>query len=216
MKKYREISCIPLCPEIYVSLYLQHLLESAQHFSVIESAYYSIKWAHSLVGVNNPCDSEVITYSVDATRRKLNRPIKKKESVTLDKLFAKYNTVDRTLKDLRLLTPRSLAYAVFVRYNELCNIKAKHIKMYDHYVDIFVEKSKTDCYRKGNHVIISRLDSLQCPVKILSSYLREAQIELASDMYIFRPISFLAHLTRSELLPSLGVRRPSVNISIFF
>jgi hypothetical protein len=65
-----------------------------------------------------------------------------------------------------------------------------------------VEKSKTDCYRKGNHVIISRLDSLQCPVKILSSYLREAQIELASDMYIFRPISFLAHLTRSELLPS--------------
>jgi hypothetical protein len=43
----------------------------------------------------------------------------------------------------------------------------KHIKMYDHYVDIFVEKSKTDCYRKGNHEIISRLDSLQCPVKIL-------------------------------------------------
>ena len=106
-------------------------MESAQHFSVIESAYYSIKWAHSLAGVNNPCDSEVIAYLVDAAWRKLNRPIKKKESVTLDKLFAKYNTVDRTLKDLRLLTPCSLAYAVFVRYNELCNIKAKHIKMYD-------------------------------------------------------------------------------------
>jgi hypothetical protein len=57
-------------------------------------------------------------------------------NILSDKLFAKYNTVDRTLKDLRLLTPRSLAYAVFVRYNELCNIKAKHIKMYDHYVDI--------------------------------------------------------------------------------
>jgi hypothetical protein len=58
---------------------------------------------------NNPCDSEVITYLVDAASRKLNRPIKKKESVTLDKLFAKYNTVVRTLKDLRLLTPCSLA-----------------------------------------------------------------------------------------------------------
>jgi hypothetical protein len=191
-------------------------MESAQHFSVIESAYYSIKWAHSLAGVNNPCDSEVITYIVDAARRKLIRPIKKKESVTLDKLFAKYITVDRTLQELRLLTLCSLAYTVLLRYNELCNIKAKHIKMYDHYVDIFVEKSKTDCYRKENHVIMSRLDSLQCPVKILSSYLREAQIELASDMYIFRPISFLAHLTRSDLLPSLGVRRSSVNNSIFF
>ena len=127
-----EISCIPLCPEIYVGLYLQHLMESAQHFSVIESAYYSIKWAHSLVGVNNPCDSEVITYLVDAARRKLNRPIKKKESVTLDKLFAKYNTADRTLKYLRLLILCSLAYTGFLRYNELCNIKAKHINMYDY------------------------------------------------------------------------------------
>jgi hypothetical protein len=65
----------------------------------------------------------------------------------------------------------------FLRYNELCNIKAKHIKMYDHYVDIFVEKSKTDCYRKENYVIMSRLYSLQCPVKIVSSYLREAKID---------------------------------------
>ena len=48
------------------------------------------------------------------------------------KLFAKYNTADRTLKDLRLLTLCSLAYTGFLRYNELCNIKAKHIKMYDH------------------------------------------------------------------------------------
>jgi hypothetical protein len=77
-EKYREISCILLCPEIYVGLYLQNLMKSAQHFSVVESAYYSIKWTHSLAGVNNPCDSKVITYLVDAARRKLNRPIKKK------------------------------------------------------------------------------------------------------------------------------------------
>jgi hypothetical protein len=55
--------------------------------------------------------------------------------------------------------------------------------MYDHYVDIFVEKSKTDYYRKGNHVIFSRFDSLQCPVIILSSYLREAQFDLASATF---------------------------------
>jgi site-specific recombinase XerD len=192
-EKYREISCILPCREIYVGLYLQNLMESAQHFSVIESAYYRIKWAHSLVGVNNPCDSEIIAYIVNAARRKLNRSFKKNEPVTSDimiKLFTKYNTVDRTLQDVRLLTLCSLAYTVLLRYNELCNIKAKHIKMYDHYVDIVVKKTKTDCYWKGNHVIISRLDSLQCPVKILSSYLREAQIDLASDMYIFRPIPF--------------------------
>ena len=117
MEKYREISCIPLCPEIYVGLYLQNLMESAQHFSVIESAYYRIKWAHSLVGVNNPCDSEIIAYIVNAARRKLNRSFKKNEPVTPDimiKLFAIYNTADRTLKDLRLLTLCSLTYTGFL------------------------------------------------------------------------------------------------------
>jgi hypothetical protein len=58
-------------------------MESAQHFSVKESAYYSIKWAHSLAGVNNPCDSEEITYLVDAARRKLNRPSDKASPVTM-------------------------------------------------------------------------------------------------------------------------------------
>jgi hypothetical protein len=116
-EQYRELSCILLCPEIYVGLYLQNLMESAQHFSVKEWAYYSIKWAHSLAGVNNPCDSEVITYLVDAARRKLIRPIKKNEPVTPDimiKLFAIYNTADRTLKDLRLLTLCSLTYTGFL------------------------------------------------------------------------------------------------------
>lgn len=78
-EKYREMSCILLCPEIYVGLYLENLMESAQHFRIIESAYYSIRWAHSLVGVNNPCDSEVITYIVDAASQLENNYVYGKE-----------------------------------------------------------------------------------------------------------------------------------------
>jgi hypothetical protein len=70
------------------------------------------------------------------------------------KLFAKYNTVDRTLQDVRLLTLCSLAYTVLLRYNELCNIKAKHIKMYDPYVDIVVEKNKSTVLYLANNLIV--------------------------------------------------------------
>jgi hypothetical protein len=87
--------------------------------------------------VNNPCDSEIIAYIVNAARRKLNKPFKKNEPVTSDimiKLFAKYNTVDRTLQDVRLLTLCSLAYTVLLRYNELCNIKAKHCQRLNQFV----------------------------------------------------------------------------------
>ncbi|CAG2232672.1 unnamed protein product [Mytilus edulis] len=40
-------------------LYLQNLIQSANHYSAIESAFYGIKWAHNFVGVANPCDSEM-------------------------------------------------------------------------------------------------------------------------------------------------------------
>lgn len=192
-EKYREITCILPCKEIYVGLYLQNLIESANHFSLIESAFYSIRWAHNLAGVKNPCDSDLISSIVESARRTLSRPIKKKEPVTPDimiKLFARYNTSNSTLKDLRLLTICSLAYTGFLRFNELCNIKAKHISFCDGYIDIFVERSKTDCYRKGNHIFISKLESPQCPVALLSNYLHVANIDMKSDMYIFRSISF--------------------------
>ncbi|CAC5385290.1 unnamed protein product [Mytilus coruscus] len=53
-EKYREITCILPCKEIDVGLYLQNLIESAKHFSIIESAFYSIRWAHNLAGVKIP------------------------------------------------------------------------------------------------------------------------------------------------------------------
>ncbi|CAG2249866.1 unnamed protein product [Mytilus edulis] len=76
-EKYREITCILPCKEIYVGLYLQSLIESANHFSLIESAFYSIRWAHNLAGVKNPCDSDLISSMVESARRTLSRPIKK-------------------------------------------------------------------------------------------------------------------------------------------
>ncbi|CAC5403190.1 MYLIP [Mytilus coruscus] len=58
--KYSEIKCVLPCQELYVGLYLQNLMQSANHYSVIESAFYGIKWAHNLAGVANPCDSEML------------------------------------------------------------------------------------------------------------------------------------------------------------
>ncbi|CAG2244135.1 unnamed protein product [Mytilus edulis] len=92
-EKYSEIKCVLPCQELYVGLYLQNLIQSANHYSVIESAFYGIKWAHNLAGVANPCDSEMVRLIVEASRRKLNRPIEKKSPVTSDimiKLFSKY------------------------------------------------------------------------------------------------------------------------------
>jgi hypothetical protein len=42
----------------------------------------------------------------------------------------------------------------------------------------FIVKSKTDCSRNDKNVVISKLDSLQCPLNILRCYLEEAYVEI--------------------------------------
>jgi hypothetical protein len=54
----------------------------------------------------------------------------------------------------------AISYTGLLRYNELSNIKANNITFYEDYVNIFIVKSKTDCYRNGKNVVISKLDSL--------------------------------------------------------
>ena len=69
------------------------------------------------------------------------------------------------MKDLRALAMFAISYTGILRYNELSNIKANNITFYENYVNIFIVKSKTDCCRNGKNVVISKLDSLQCPFK---------------------------------------------------
>jgi hypothetical protein len=64
-------------------------------------------------------------------------------------LFLKFNTVNRTLKELRLLAICALSYTGILRYDELSNIKANNITFNEEYVDTFIAKSQTDCYRNG-------------------------------------------------------------------
>ena len=54
---------------------------------------------------------------------------------------------------------------------------------------IFIEQSKTDVYRKGQWVYVSKLNSPNCPVTIVKRYLRCAKFCGYSEEYIFRGIT---------------------------
>jgi hypothetical protein len=57
-------------------------------------------------------------------------------------------------------------------------------------MSIFIEKSKTDRYREGNSVAISRTPEITCPVRMVARYLQLANIADSSQEFLFRPISF--------------------------
>lgn len=227
-EKYPEIKSVLPCNELYVSLYLQYLVDNVDHHSTVESAFYGIRWAHNIAGVQDPCNSDIVKHIVEASKRLLTRPVKKKlpvDSDIMNKLFQRFNKPGRSLKDLRLLAMCILCYTGFLRYNELCSIKANNITVKDDHIDIFIEKSKTDCYRKGKNVVIARLSSNLCPVNTICNYLQEAKIDLNSDVYIFRSISYLKSYntfilrksneklsyTRARELVKLGLREIGVD-----
>lgn len=70
-----------------------------------------------------------------------------------------------------------IGIAGFFRYKELTGIQPNHIEFLEKYIKIFVPKSKTDIYREGNFIYIRKTGTKHCPVAILLTYMKAANIE---------------------------------------
>ena len=69
----------------HVALYLQYLIEQVQSPSVIDSAFYGIKWAHDMAGVPSPTDNSVVENVRSAAKRILGTAaVNRKEPISSD------------------------------------------------------------------------------------------------------------------------------------
>ena len=128
----------------------------------------------------------------------------KKEPITpeiLHNLVSVYGNATANLKDLRIACMCLLSYAGFLRYSALANLKRHHITFHDDYVSLFIETSKTDIYREGREVVISKTNRSTCPVNMLLKYLNLASIEpdTCSCDFIFRPLSYCKSVNTYKL-----------------
>ena len=93
-------------------------------------------------------------------------------------------------RGLRIACMCLLCCAGFLRYSELAILKRNNICFCDNYVKLFLENSKTDVYREGREVLISKTNSPTCPFVMLQRYLTLANIDDTSVEYIFRPLCY--------------------------
>ncbi|XP_066934783.1 integrase/recombinase xerD homolog [Clytia hemisphaerica] len=77
----------------------------------------------------------------------------------------------------------------FLRYDEVSNLIFGDILVFETYMKLFIEKSKTDQHREGAWVYIAKLDSPFCPVKTLLRFTKNANITNDNE-YLFRATSF--------------------------
>lgn len=128
---------------------------------------------------------------MDGARKILSKPITKKEPITVDimkKLYDHYG-ISSDLSDLRIYCMFSLAFAGFLRFNELVNIRFADFTFFDSYVQISIPKSKTDIFRQGNKLLIARTGKETYPVVCLENYIRISKIANKEE-FLFRALQY--------------------------
>lgn len=174
----------------HVALYLSSLVRSNVSHNVVSSSVFAIKWKHDLYALPDPTVHPFVKNLLQSSKRRPRKPVCKKDAISpnhIRDLFLMYNnSTDLTvLRDLALIV---LCFSAFLRFDEVSNLKCKHISFQTGYVKVHIEKSKTDQYRDGREVLVAELDSVACPVKAVKKYIDKAGINLDSDHYLFKPM----------------------------
>ena len=76
----------------------------------------------------------------------------------------------------------------FLCYDEFSSILLSHLEFLPDHLCVFVPRAKNDVYREGNKVYIKRLFSKYCPVALLERYILMAEVDLNSNLPLFRPL----------------------------
>ncbi|XP_046573043.1 uncharacterized protein LOC124281076 [Haliotis rubra] len=181
---------LPIAP-LHCAIYLLSIVQRSESISPVVNAFYSLRHAHTVIGLVSPTDSMLVKNVLEAAKRKLARSVVKKEPVTVEILNSLFDSkiVDPSLYNLRTISMCLLAYAGFLRSEELLNITRSDIVFYNSHMLLFIEKSKTDVYRDGAWLVIGRTGTKLCPVECLERYLQAASINPQSDVYIFRNVT---------------------------
>ena len=191
--KFTEVNVLPAC-SIYIALFGFKLFQDNVSCHIIDEVYYGIKWVHVISGYKNPCNSPIVINILEAAKRLLSVPVKKKEPVTpeiMQSLFQRFGGSDATHSDLRLLTLCTLGYAGFLRFSELATLRRCDFVFDTSYMCVFIERSKTDIYRDGASVLVAETATPTCPVALCKRYFNSAYIRPCSQEYIFRSLSFM-------------------------
>jgi len=182
---------IPAQPH-HIAVYLTSYAQDSFSLSKLNALVYSISWAHTVAGFQDPCKSSLVVQTKEGLARILAKPKAPKQPISPEhvlKIVSVYG-FDANLMNSRLVVMCLLSYAGFLRFDELINLRMNDIVFQDSYIKIFIRKSKTDQYKSGSDVVIAKTGLSTCPVYHLSKYVELAGLKADSDEFLFRQMTF--------------------------
>ena len=191
-KRY-DVTPLPGNP-VTLALYFLSLIQSEQTLAVIENSFYGIKFIHKTLLKDDPTEHLLVKEMLEVAKRKSKSKTNRKLPLTITVVTNIHHALtsgNPLLTNLRTANMILLAFMGFLRFDEVSKIRCSDVSIHPTHLKIFLEASKTDCYREGKWVHIAANDSPTCPVKNLETYLQSAglDLEIDRDAYIFRAVS---------------------------
>ena len=166
---------------------MNHLASSNGTKGAVTSAFYGIRWAHTVAGLPSPTEHPFVQTALEGAQRLLSTAVKKKEPITpalLSQLAQKHGGPTADLKDLWFLFICLVGYAGFMRIDELTHLRKEHVVISDHSMTLHLPGAKTDQHRQGNTIFVARTNTPTCPVTITERYMRAMGDSLTPDSYL--------------------------------
>ena len=170
----------------HFALYLRHLMAEARTAAPIESAVHAIAWVHHLAGERSPSEHPLVKDVLAGAQRLLAHHTCKKEPITVAQLEQLVNSKAlsmASLYDIRSVLICLLAFAAFLRFDELAKLVRSDVEIDSEKLQLFIESSKTDKYRDGAWVVVAVTGKVTCPVNMMNRYLDKAQLSHDSPLF---------------------------------
>ena len=138
------LTVFPASP-FHFAIYLRHLMTEAKTASPLESAVHSITWFHQLGGEPSPSDHSLVKSTLAGAQRFLAHQTTKREPITvsrLEQLVASKADSMASLHNIRSVVICLLAFAAFLRFDELGKLVRSDVKIEDDVLKLFIQSSK--------------------------------------------------------------------------
>ena len=156
---HRGLSCGFPATVVHLFLYLSFLL-GKRKVCVTSTAYAALKWVHGILPLKqNPLDSGLCRNLVEAEKRQRTIAVTKKEPASTDlikAIISRHGQETVTLKDLRIVTMCTVSFVGYFALRNCSTLRICDIKLFNDHIKIYVPCSKTEVYRQGQVVFISR------------------------------------------------------------
>lgn len=182
---YPEHTCLPAHPAL-IGLYIGVLRTHGLAKQTILGRMAAIAYAHELAAEPSPLKTGDLYRQIRGLRRQVEKPRQKREALVREEattMLEKW-TSPSSLGEIRDRAIFTLAWCSALRRSNIAALQVDDVAILtdpidgQRYVEIFVQKSKTDQEGRGRRVIVTELPNRHplCAVRALETWLQAAHI----------------------------------------